>query len=135
MNRKSRNRTQQRSGALAIEVALCLPILLTVLFGCYEMAHANMLLHATESAAYEGARVGIVPGATKEKISTAAGQMLNSVGIRNFTIQVTPDIIESDTQRVNVQVIVPFRANTLLPSWFVDDPQFRGECELSREIL
>ena len=124
-----------RNGALTVEMALCLPILFMVLFGCYEMAHANMLLHASESAAYEGARVGIVPGSTPEKIRTAAGSVLRSMGIGNFTVTVTPPVITTSTESVKVDIQVPFRANTAIPVQFFDNPTFRGSCELSREVL
>lgn len=124
-----------RCGSLTVEVALCLPILLMVLFGCYEMARANLLLHASEGAAYEGARVGIIPGATHDKIEDAAGSVLRSIGINHFTITVSPDVISADTEKVEVEVAVPFRPNTLFPEYFVPDPTFRGKCELSRETL
>ncbi len=126
---------RRRQGSLTVEVAICLPILLMILFACYEMAHANMLLHATESSAYEGARVGIIPGATSEKIETAVGGVLRSVGINHFKIKVQPDKIKADTESVKVEVTVPFRANTSIPSFFVKDPKFLGQCELSRETL
>ena len=132
-NRKRRN--DPRTGGLAIEMALCLPVLVMLLFGCYEMAHANMLIHSTESAAYEGARVGIVPGADSEKIKSAAGSILRSVGINHFTVTVTPDVIRNDTEEVTVEIAVPFKNNTLLPTTYLQDPTFRGSCTLSREVL
>ena len=127
-------RTTSRGAALTVEVALCLPLLLTVLFACYELARANMILHATESAAYEGARVGIIPGATSEKIKTASGSLLSSVGITKFTIHVNPSVIDETTENVDVSVLVPFRENMTLPPLFMADPTFRGNCSLSREI-
>ena len=125
---------RSRTGALSVEVALCLPLLLMVLFGCYEIAHANMLLHATESAAYEGARVGIIPGANKEKVETAAAQILRSVGITNFDIEIKPGKIKKDTPRIEVLVQVPFAKNTLIPTFFFKNPKFKGVCKLTREI-
>ncbi|MFK7767140.1 MAG: TadE/TadG family type IV pilus assembly protein [Mariniblastus sp.] len=131
----SKSKRQERRGALTVEVALCLPILLMTLFGCFELAHANMLLHATESAAYEGARIGIIPGATEQKIQDAASGVLRTVGINNFTITVTPSVITTETEAVSVNIEVPFRGNTSLPTFFITNPVFRGNCELSREIL
>ena len=130
---RKHGRRNQRTGALTVEMALCFPILLTVLFGCYEMAKANMLVHASESAAYEGARVGIIPGATAAQIEAAAGRVLRSMGITTYSVNVTPNVISVDTQRVEVEIGVPFRDNTMIPPLFVDDPTFRASCELSRE--
>jgi Flp pilus assembly protein TadG len=125
----------RRRGALTVEVAICLPVLFLFLFGCYEIAHANMLMHATESAAYEAARVGIVPGAKSEKIRNAAQFVLNSVGVNDFTLTITPDPVDRSTEKVKVEIAVPFRGNSSVPRLFVQDPTFRGECELTRETL
>lgn len=132
---KTPRQLPSRRGALTVEVAICLPILITFLFACYEVAHANMLLHATESAAYEAARVGIVPGAKPDKIREAAAFVLNSVGVRNFTLTMTPDPITTKTNSVKIVILVPFRGNTSVSQMFVRDPTFRGQCELTRETL
>lgn len=125
----------KRRGALTVEVALCLPILFTILFGSFELAWANMVLHATESAAYEGARVGIIPGANQQKIETAAGEVLRALGINNFTVSVTPGTIDESTENVEVNVRVPFQRNISFPTAFFTDPTFEGNCLLSREII
>ncbi len=131
----TRRRHASRIGSLTIEIAICLPILMLFLLACYETARANMILHATESAAYEAARVGIVPGAKEEDIKNAAGFILGSVGIQEFSVAVTPKKIKTDTRKVKVEVTVPFRANMPLPKAFINDPRFLGTCELNREVL
>jgi Flp pilus assembly protein TadG len=123
-----------RTATLSVEVAFCLPILLMLLFGSYELARANMILHSTESAAYEGARTGIIPGATPEKIRESARVLLRAVGINNFTVNVDPPVISETTENVSVTVLVPFRENMSFPAFFMKDPTFRGNCQLSREI-
>jgi len=128
-------RRNARRGALAVEMALCLPILFLLLFGSFELARANMMLHATESAAYEGARVGIVPGANKTKIEAAVRFVMGSVGVQNFTVTVVPDTILSDTETVEVTVAVPFRENTTFAGFFIKDPTFKGTTLLTREIV
>ena len=123
-----------RTATLSVEVALCLPILLMLLFGSYELARANMILHSTESAAYEGARNGIIPGATPDKIRESAGVLLRAVGIKNFTVNIDPAVIDETTENVSVTVLVPFRENMSFPAFFMQDPTFRGNCQLSHEI-
>ncbi len=125
----------KRQGTTTVEVAICLPILFMFLFGAYELSRCNMLLHAAESAAYEGARVGIVPGATKEKIEDAVTFVLVSVGATNFDVTVTPEVIGLDTEKVRVEVELDLGDNTAMPQLFIDDLQLRGECELTREAL
>lgn len=137
-NQKSRVRgtaSRKRRGALAVELALCLPLLLLFLFGCYEIARANMISHAAESAAYEAARVGILPGTSEDKIRDAADFILSSVGVSDFDVEITPTVITSQTPLVKVEITVPYRANTSVPAFFLSDPNFRGECELTRETF
>jgi len=131
-----RNRSaRSRQGTTAVEVAICLPVLFMFLFGCYELSRCNMLLHAAESAAYEGARVGIVPGATPEKIEDAVSFVLASVGAANFDVQITPATITSETEKVLVEVELDLGANTSMPQFFIKNSRLRGECELTRETL
>ena len=132
MFRKFKNRSQ---GAITVEVALCLPILLAVLMGSYELARANMMMHSTESAAYEGARVGIIPGATPEGVRAAVGRILGSVGVTTFDIEVNPAVITNLDEDIEVIVTVPFRDNLRIPTFFMRDPVFRGTCSLKRELL
>ncbi len=132
---KKMNHRSSRRGALTVEVAICLPLLLTTLFAFYELSRANMIRHAVESAAYEGARTGILPGATQESIEESVSFVLGSVGVRDFSVDVTPDTIEFDTERIRVDVAIPFRGNTSIPRFFVGDPTFRARCELGRETL
>lgn len=132
MFRKLKKRSQ---GTITVEVALCLPVLLAILMGSYELARANMMLHSTESAAYEGARVGIIPGATPESVRAAVGGVLNSVGVRKFDIAITPEVITNQTIDIEVLVTVPLRENLALPTFFIQDPTFQGTCTLQREVL
>ena len=126
---------RKRQGTTTVEVAICLPVLFMFLFSAYELSRCNMLLHAAESAAYEGARVGIVPGATKEKIEDAVAFVLVSVGATNFNVNITPEVIDLGTEKVKVEVELNLSDNTAMPQMFIDDLRLRGECELTREAL
>ena len=132
MFRKLRKRSR---GAVTVEVALCLPILLAILMGSYELARANMILHSTESAAYEGARVGIIPGATPEGVRAAVGRILGSVGVTTFQVEVNPTVITEQDEDIEVIVTVPVSDNLRLPTFFLQDPTFTGTCSLKRERL
>jgi Flp pilus assembly protein TadG len=125
-------RHKLRQGAVTVEVAICLPVLLMILFGVYEFAHVNMAIHATESAAYEAARTAIVPGATSEETEASAQNVLNSVGIKDFRMKISPSL-SSNSPTVLVELEVPFRRNTTVFRLFVADPVFRGRCEMARE--
>lgn len=131
----SRRSNSNRNGALTVEVAICLPVLFMILFGCYELSKANLLHHAAENAAYEAARVGVVPGATAQKCRDHAGAILRSIGIRTFNVQVQPANINKSTPTVSVLVEVPLRDNTVLSPVFFGNTSFRGVCEMQREAF
>ena len=122
-----------RRGALTVEMAMCLPVLLLVLFGSYELGRANLMRHACESAAYEGARVGIIPGTDRDKIAAASQFILRTVGVSDYQLTITPSDLSQSTETIEVVVEIPFEANSLIPVTFLKGASFRGTCLLLRE--
>ncbi len=131
---KSKDRS--RRGVVTVEVAVCLPILFLLLFGCLEMATANMLKHATESAAYEGARVGIIPGVQQASVEAAVDKVLDSIGATGAVVEVLPNVITQDTKEIEVRVSVPYQENAwIVPFIIRNNPTFVSSCKLRREVL
>ncbi len=131
--RSLRRRRQPRSGATLVEMAMCMPILFLILFGCYEFARANMMRHAVQAASYEGARTGITPGATVADVQSSVQFVMSTVGINNFDVVVSPSPIALRSEKVNVSVSVRMRDNTALPLLFNHNTALSGACELNRE--
>src|SRR5436190_21723632 len=107
---KRRRRRRKRAGATLVEFAICLPVLLLVFFGSIEMCRLNMLRHGATQAAYEGARRGIVPGATADEVRTVAANILDSIFVGGYTVTVTPAVIERTTPQITVDIGVPIAA-------------------------
>ena len=126
---------QSRRGVSAVEFAMTLPILLALVFGAYEISRANMMMHTIEAACYEGARLGIVPGATPEECIAATQLVLGTAGIRNAQITVTPENLRNESDNISVSVTASFRDNTVLAPFFMGDGQFERSCVLTREKL
>lgn len=112
---------------------MCMPILFLLLFGCYEFARTNMMRHAINAAAYEGARTGITPGATVADVEASANFILATVGVRNFEIEVTPDPIELRSKRVSVAIRMNVSDNATIPMLYNKNTRLVGECSLKRE--
>ncbi len=91
--------------------------------------------HAAESAAYEGARVGIIPGANEDEIREATNFIMTSVGVTAFNVNVQNSVTADDVEQVSVEIEVPFAENFRMGTFFVEDPTFRGQCTLNRESL
>ena len=68
--------TGARRGATTVEVAMILPVLFLFIFASFEFSRLNMLKHLAGAAAYEGAREGIVIGATADDVTTRVNAIL-----------------------------------------------------------
>jgi len=124
---------QRRRGALVVEMALTLPVLLLVLWTSYEFARANMLRHAADAAAYEAARAAIVPGASIRDAREAANFVLASVGARKATIRFEPNRILPTTPAIEVDVILDVDKNLTFMPLLMRSKTLSGHCRLRRE--
>lgn len=128
------NRSSQslaRRGVTTVEVALTLPIFLLVMVMSIEAARLNTLRNTMENAAYEGARRGIVPGATVSDVQAASSVILNAVGAKNVSITTNPSTISDSTTSLTVTIDVPLSSN----SWIgrTTSQHMIRSCTLSRE--
>ena len=127
-------KNRNRRGAVAIEFAFVFPILFLFLVASYELSRANIIMHTCESAAYEGARTGIVPGANSAKTEAAARNVLDTLKIKNAQITTDPVVIVDDTESVAVTIEVNFAENSILIPNFVGG-NIRRTCRMNREEL
>jgi Flp pilus assembly protein TadG len=123
----------QRPGATVVEFALVVPLVLFLVFAAVEFARLNMLVNSMQNAAYEGARRGIVPGASVDRIEQAALAVLEGVGAVDSRVIVSPAVISSSTPQVQVTVRVPLDENAWVAPRFVQDVVLERSCTLSRE--
>ncbi len=126
---------RNRQGVTTVEVAIILPVFFLILIGSYDAARVNMLRHTAQASAYEGARRGIVPGATLEEIKKECETIAKSCGAKNIRVTVTPTVITKDTPEVEVHVEIPLRKNTLIASPFFGNISLEGKTKFSRESL
>src|SRR3989304_687459 len=82
--------SQSRSGVVVVEFAICAPLLFMFFFASLEFSRVNMIRQSIENAVYEGARRGIVPGATADNCRASALTVLNSISASGATIRGTP---------------------------------------------
>ena len=134
MLRTSKNRNK-RIGAVAVEFALVIPVFFFIMFGFYEFSRASMIRHATEAAAYEGARTGIVPGATNEEITRQVQFVLSSVGVDDFTVDIEQGVPFGDLSQVSVTVNVPLSETLTGGLFFGNGNSFTGQTVLVEETL
>ncbi len=120
---------RRRSGATAVEFAFCAPIFFLFVFAGIELARANMLIHTVESASLQGARRGIVSGATAAQCKSAAQNVLDIARVHESTVTISPSKIKESTEQISVQVTVPLDNNMYFA------PKFFGGKTISRTMI
>lgn len=124
----SRNRRAKRNGALLAEFAVCLPILVAFFFAMWEYTRMEIVRQTVKAAAFEGARQGIVEGATAEEMEEAAQRVLASFTVREAELEST---LTAETCVMDIEV--PLLANSYAASIFSRDARIRVRIELIRE--
>src|SRR5690242_19596878 len=94
---RNHQRLARRRGAVAVEMAIVLPLLLLVFFSAVELYRLKSIQHAAENAVYEGARNVIVPGAQASEGQAKALAVLAAAGVRSSTATVSPAVIADTT--------------------------------------
>lgn len=123
----------RRLGVVTVEMAICLPLLLTFILIMMEFSRIYMLRQSVNEAAYQAARAIKVPGATASEATPAAETILNAVGAQNYTVQVSPATITAGTEYVSVTVNVPFSGNSWASPIFFQNGQLSGVANLKTE--
>lgn len=77
-------------GAVLLEAALLMPLLLLMIFGMIELGHLVFTRHTLTGAARNGARVAIVPGTSNTDVENAVGQMMTASGFADgeYTVHI-----------------------------------------------
>ncbi len=128
-----RKSNSQRQGAAMVEFAIVAPLLFMLFFASLEFCRVAMIRHTADNAVYEGCRVGIIPGATTAEVSAEAQLILNSLGLTNVSITVTPPVIDKDTDEVTVRVDVPLDDNSFVTNQFVAGRTVTRQLTMRRE--
>ena len=76
-----RRRPQARRGGAVVELAICLPVLFTIIFGSIEASQLLHLQNALESAAHQGALAAIKHSAIEGDVADNVEDMLEARGI------------------------------------------------------
>jgi hypothetical protein len=107
-----------------------------LLMSIIEMWNINFYRNAACEAAYSASRRGIVPGATADQLQVVAVQAMQRIGARGVVVDVEPDVIEHETQVVEVTVSFPVSANAWIVSRvFPGDGIISRSSSLNRELV
>lgn len=108
-------RRVNRKGGAAVELAVCLPLIVFLFLSSMDTANTVYLKQAATSAAYETARVATSTGGTQDMALTRANEIFASREIEGATVDISP-ALDAETPRgttITVNVTVPSDANSL----------------------
>lgn len=131
-----KNRSQRqsnRTGATAVEFALVAPVFFLVLMSMFEFSRLNVLRHTADNAAYEAARVAMIPGASAAEATAEAQRLMNIIGARGTNITVDPGTITNDTTEVTVSIAIPLDQNGWVVPRFTKGQTLNAQSTLRTE--
>lgn len=114
-----------RRGQAVIELALVLPLLLTVVFGITEFGRAWMSMNVLTSAAREGVRLAVVTAPDVDAVNARVQEVCDAARIVPTGI----DVVGPDPADVSRRVSVTVRANFQVVTGNILGP-FRGTIPL-----
>lgn len=114
-------RRRDRRGAATVELAVCMPVLLTVGLGMIEATNVVFVQSRLQSAAYEAVRLATRPttsyakAATSDEVASYAQALLGQLGVNGATITVTPSSLSNLTPQtlVTVSISAPWQQNSV----------------------
>lgn len=124
---------KDRQGAVMVEFAIVAPLVFLVIFTMFEFSRMNVIRHTADNAAYEAARMVMVPGASADDAVAEANRILAVVGARGSDVSVTPSVIERSTREVTVEVEVPMSRNALVAPHFTGESSIHSRATLRTE--
>ncbi len=116
-------RGRARRAVAAAEFAVCLPILVLLVFGAIEASSFIFLKQALSVAAYEGAREAALNNSTSTAAKDRAANILAARNVQGFEVRF-PDGDPNAVQRgneISVEVVAPTQPNSPLAGQFVSN--------------
>lgn len=111
----------KRRGTAAVELAVCLPVIVLLVFGSIEASSFIFLKQSLNVAAYEGARQSARAGSTNEQAIARAKNILQARSVQDFEVRF-PDGEVADKSRgdeIVIEVSAPTQSNSPLAGQFV----------------
>lgn len=122
MKETKRFNRKSRRGTAASELAVCLPMLVLIVFGSLQACNLVYLKQGVVTAAYEGSLELAKRNATNSSIVARTQQVLDARGVKNADIRVLPGNVDVAAAAlgtpVTVEVTAPVMQNVTLSRFF-----------------
>lgn len=126
---------KQRCGAAIVEMALTLPVFALIVLASIEASSMIFLKQSLEIAAYEGARIAIVPGSSSANVQAGCQQILSARQVVGDSIEVTPNDFDGRAYGTPIRVEVSARCidNCVISPWFYVNKTISADVTMMKE--
>lgn len=133
LTRVPTHRPRSRAGAAIIELAVCLPVLVVVTLATIEACAMIYLKQTLTIAAFEGARLGVIPGSQSLNVEAQSQLVLTDHGVASYLITMEPSDPSTLTpgNYFRVTVSAECSPNSLIGGWFYAGKTFSESVELA----
>ena len=127
--------TAHRRGAVFVELALVLPLIVFLILATIDATTMVFLNHSLTIAAYEGARVAVKPDATSAEAITQSNDFLASRSVAGSNVVINPNEVLnlSPGTHITVTASAACDANALIPSFFYAGKSVSAHCTMAKE--
>lgn len=129
---------RNRRGAAVVEFAVVAPVFIMLVFGMIEYGRMVMVQQLLTNASREGARVGVLDGATTASVQTAVTTYLTNASVSGATVTVNPNPPSSAGYGapVTVTVSIPFSQVSWIPTpMFLSGQTLTASSVMRRETV
>jgi len=105
-----------RQGAAVVEMAVVLPLLLTLVFGIIQYGYIFMVRQSLTHAANEACRVASLPGSTDADILGSVDAYMAGTGLTGYSVTIAHYTTLDPTETVTVQI--PYASVSLMGDFF-----------------
>jgi hypothetical protein len=132
---KSANRRRPRRAMAAVELAVCLPVIVLLVFATIESCTMIFVTQGLHAATYEGARLAIQKTADTTQAIERAQMILDGHGIAGATIHCEPADVTTAAPGELVAVVVsaPCSANRISPVFFFGSQNLEVRTTMAKE--
>ena len=103
-------------GAAVVELAVVLPLLLTLVFGIIEFGWIFMVRETLTNASREGCRVAVLQGSTQQNVTDQVAASMAGAGLTSYSVDITSSTPGNPTETVTVKM--PYADVSLLAGYF-----------------
>lgn len=147
MKRIRSPKNEQRRGAAMVEMAVVMPIFVTLVFGIIEFGQAFMVMQLINNAAREGGREAIVNGSSNTSVTQVIQDNLVATGVDPVDVTIAITVTEetgnpsagNEVANANkrdlctINVSIPFSAVSYITGSYLDSVPLRGQVAMRHE--